>query len=74
MQSLKDFRTFAAEILVLMRKILLLFLAAVLCGSTVTLASCAGCDDNAVVVDQPTISRIQNRGLYLWEQQAITVR
>ena len=65
MQSLKDFSTFAAEILVLMRKILLLFLAAVLCGSTMTLASCAGCDDNAVVVDQPTIARIQNRGTIL---------
>ena len=65
MQSLRDFRTFAAEILVLMRKILLLFLAAVLCGSTMTLASCAGCDDNAVVVDQPTIARIQNRGTIL---------
>ena len=49
----------------IMRKILLLFLTAVLCGSSVSLASCAGCDDNAVVVDQPTIARIQERGTIL---------
>ena len=48
-----------------MRKILLLFLTAVLCGSSVSLASCAGCDDNAVIVDQPTIARIQERGTIL---------
>ena len=48
-----------------MRKILLLFLTAVLYGSSVSLASCAGCDDNAVVVDQPTIARIQERGTIL---------
>ena len=48
-----------------MRKILLLFLTAVLCGSSVSLASCAGCDDNAVVVDRPTIARIQERGTIL---------
>ena len=49
----------------IMRKILLLFLTAVLCGSSVSLASCAGCDDNAVVVDRPTIARIQKRGTIL---------
>ena len=49
----------------IMRKILLLFLTAVLCGSSVSLASCAGCDDNAVVVDRPTIARIQERGTIL---------
>ena len=34
-----------------MKKILLLFLAAVLCGSTMTFASCAGCEDNAAIVN-----------------------
>lgn len=42
-----------------MRRILLLFLTAVLFGSTVSLASCTANDDNAIVVNKPTIARIQ---------------
>ena len=48
-----------------MRKILLLFLTALLFGSTVSLASCTANDDNAIVVSQPTIARIQERGTIL---------
>jgi cyclohexadienyl dehydratase len=48
-----------------MRKILLLFLTALLFGSTVSLASCTANDDNAIVVSQPTIARIQERGTTL---------
>ena len=48
-----------------MRKILLLFLTALLFGSTVSLASCTAIDDNAIVVTQPTIARIQERGTIL---------
>ena len=48
-----------------MRRILLLFLTAVLFGSTVSLASCTANDDNAIVVTQPTIARIQERGTIL---------
>ena len=48
-----------------MRKIFLLFLTAVLFGSTVSFASCTANEDSAVVVNQPTINRIQNRGTIL---------
>lgn len=48
-----------------MRRILLLFLTAVLFGSTVSLASCTANDDNAIVVNKPTIARIQERGTIL---------
>ena len=48
-----------------MRKILLLFLTALLFGSTVSLASCTANDDNTIVVSQPTIARIQERGTIL---------
>ena len=48
-----------------MRKIFLLFLTAVLFGSTVSFASCTANEDSAVVVNQPTITRIQNRGTVL---------
>ena len=48
-----------------MRRIFLLFLTAVLFGSTVSLASCTANDDNAIVVTQPTIARIQERGTIL---------
>lgn len=41
---------------------MLLFLTALLFGSTVSLASCTAIDDNAIVVSQPTIARIQERG------------
>ena len=48
-----------------MRKIILLFLTAVLFGSTVSFASCTANEDSAVVVNQPTITRIQNRSTVL---------
>lgn len=48
-----------------MRKIILLFLTAVLFGSTVSFASCTANEDSAVVVNQPTITRIQERGTVL---------
>ena len=48
-----------------MRKIILLFLTAVLFGSTVSFASCTANEDSAVVVNQPTVNRIQNRGTIL---------
>lgn len=48
-----------------MRRIFLLFLTTVLFGSTVSLASCTANDDNAIVVTQPTIARIQERGTIL---------
>ena len=48
-----------------MRKIFLLFLTAVLFGSTVSFASCTANEDSAVVVNQPTITRIQERGTVL---------
>ena len=48
-----------------MRKILMIFLTAVLFGSTVSLASCTANDDNTIVVNQPTITRIQERGTIL---------
>ena len=48
-----------------MRKIFLLFLTAVLFGSTVSFASCTANEDSAIVVNQPTINRIQNRGTIL---------
>ena len=48
-----------------MRKIFLLFLTAVLFGSTVSFASCTANEDSAVVVNQPTVNRIQNRGTIL---------
>ena len=34
-------------------------------GSTVSLASCTANDDNAIVVNKPTIARIQERGTIL---------
>ena len=48
-----------------MRKIFLLFLTAVLFGSTVSFASCTANEDSTIVVNQPTINRIQNRGTVL---------
>ena len=48
-----------------MRKILLLFLTALLFGSTVSPASCTDNEDNAIVVSKPTIARIQERGTIL---------
>ena len=48
-----------------MRKIFLLFLTAVLFGSTVSFASCTANEDSTIVVNQPTITRIQNRGTVL---------
>ena len=47
------------------RKILLLFLSVVLFGTSLSFASCLSSDDNTVVVSQPTISRIQQRGTIL---------
>lgn len=40
-----------------MRKIILLFLTAVLFGSTVSFASCTANEDSTIVVNQPTITR-----------------
>ena len=48
-----------------MRKIFLLFLTAVLFGSTVSFASCTANEDSTIVVNQPTINRIQKRGTVL---------
>ena len=48
-----------------MRKIFLLFLTAVLFGGAVSFASGTGNEDSAVVVNQPTINRIQKRGTVL---------
>ena len=48
-----------------MRKIFLLFLTAVLFGSTVSFASCTANEDSTIVANQPTINRIQNRGTIL---------
>ena len=48
-----------------MRKIFLLFLTAVLFGSTVSFASCTANEDSTIVVNQPTITRIQERGTVL---------
>ena len=48
-----------------MRRIALLFLTAVLFGSTISFASCAANEDNTIVVNQPTVTRIQKRGTIL---------
>ncbi|GJG32690.1 cyclohexadienyl dehydratase [Xylanibacter ruminicola] len=48
-----------------MRKFILLFLSAVLLGSMVSFASCTVGKDNTIIVNQPTINRIQERGTIL---------
>ena len=48
-----------------MRKFILLFLSAVLLGSMVSFASCTVSKDNTIIVNQPTINRIQERGTIL---------
>ena len=48
-----------------MRKIVLLFITAVLFGSTISFASCGSNEDNTIVTHQPTITRIQKRGTIL---------
>jgi cyclohexadienyl dehydratase len=48
-----------------MRKIFLLFYTVALLCSTASFASCTATEDSAIVVTQPTVTRIQHRGTLL---------